>query len=86
MRPDKWEFMRGDEVVYSSALDFLGKEENVAWNKCIPVVAKVMGRWGWDRKLSELDEGKIRELIYIVVLEFEKNFKEEKLNTKEDLF
>lgn len=86
MQPDKWEFMRGKEVVYSSALDFFGKEENVAWNKCIPVIAKIMERWGWDKKLSELDEGNIRELAYVVVLEFEKNYKEEKQNTQEDLF
>jgi len=80
--------MRGEEVVYSSALDFLGKEENIAWGKCIPAIAKIMGRWGWDKKLSELDEGKIRELVYVVVLEFEKNYKEEKekQNLQEDLF
>ena len=88
MRPDKWEFMRGEEVVYSSALDFLGKEENIAWGKCIPAIARIMGQWGWDKKLSELDEGKIRELVYVVVLEFEKNYKEEKekQNLQEDLF
>jgi hypothetical protein len=77
---DKWEFMKGNEVVYSSALDIMGEAENIAWDAAIQAVGKIFARHGWNKKLGQLDSGNMIELVMVATLEFEKVMQKEKKN------
>lgn len=82
---DKWEFMQGNEVVYSSALDVTAPEENVAWKACVQAVGDIFERWGWMIQLNQITEQKMMELVMTTTLEFEKVMKAEKAK-KQELF
>jgi hypothetical protein len=77
--PEKFEFLKGDETVYSSSLDVFGGKEHQAWGACIPKVAELLGECGWETRLNELSKDKIKQLILIITLEFEKWMKLEQL-------
>lgn len=76
---DKWEFNKGEETVYTSALDIFGEKENHALGACLPAMGKLMGEFGWGLRLSDLTEDKIKRLIITTILEFEKNMKLEQI-------
>lgn len=75
---DKWEFLKGKEAVYSSALDIFGTAENAAWDASVQAVGKCFARSGWDTKLSELTGDQMQEFVMTVTLEFEKVMKAHK--------
>jgi hypothetical protein len=73
----KWEFLKDDEIVYSSGLDIFGDLEHRAWAKCIPKIGEIMGGMGWEKRLKDLTRDDIRHLILTITLEFEKWMKAE---------
>lgn len=81
---EKWDFMKGEETVYSSALDIFGDKENRALAKCLPKMAEIMESWGWGTRLADLSESKVKQLIIHCILEFEKWMKMEQIPEGED--
>lgn len=76
---EKWEYLKGEETVYTSSLDLLGEREHHAWGACVPKMAELFGGWGWETRLNELSKDKVRQLVLTITLEFEKHMKLEQL-------
>lgn len=76
---EKYEFLKGMETVYSSSLDIFGAQENRAFAKCMPEIINMLSEFGWDSRLRDLSKEKLKRLLIVVVLEFERWMKEEQL-------